>query len=554
MKEGSGAGIRQVCGNRWNTHPNFCDFCYILDMNADALFRRYQELQRYVNWKADDAALVTELSATVEPLFPALVDDFYAEIQKHPDALKVITGGQEQINRLKGTLILWLRELFSGCYDSAYVNRRWRVGWRHVQIGLNQVYTNVAMSRLRTGMLQALHEHWSGSAPDLLAGISALEKLLDLDLAIIEDAYQTEYTERQQRQERLATIGQLAGTAPCMIVILRPNHAIVYFSPFAEELTGYRASDVLGKDYLLTFLATEHREPMADALRHMMAQASTRGYENPVVCRDGSQRSMVWNFQCLADYEGAPALLAVGQDITNVKEAQERALQAERLAAIGQMVAGLTHESGNALARCQACLEMLALEVEDRPEALDLISRAQKAQDHLRQLYEDVRGYAAPIKLQREVWDVGGIWRQAWQNLAMLRKGRDAAIREHTHGLDLHCSVDHFRLEQVFRNIMENTLAACKDPAVLEVSCAATQLDRRPALHIQVCDNGPGFSPEQRQHIFEPFFTTKTKGTGLGMAIAKRIIEAHRGLITVGEPAASAKGVGAQIYITLPRE
>jgi signal transduction histidine kinase len=114
--------------------------------------------------------------------------------------------------------------------------------------------------------------------------------------------------------------------------------------------------------------------------------------------------------------------------------------------------------------------------------------------------------------------------------------------------------VDQFRLEQDFRNIMENTLAACKDPVVLEVSCAATQLDRRPALHIQVCDNGPGLSAEQRQRIFEPFFTTKTKGTGLGMAIAKQIIEAHRGLITVGEPAASAKDVGAQIHITLPRE
>jgi PAS domain S-box-containing protein len=346
----------------------------------------------------------------------------------------------------------------------------------------------------------------------------------------------------------------LVEAAPSMIVILRADNSIFYFSPFAEQLTGFASADILGKDFC-QLLPQASRRPVAERVRRVFANVPCRGFESQILCRDGGQRWMVWNFQHLADYEGAPALLGVGQDITNVKEAQERALQAERLAAIGQMVAGLTHESGNALARCQACLEMLALEVEDRPEALDLIGRAQKAQDHLRQLYEDVRGYAAPIKLQREIWDVGGIWRQAWQNLTMLRKGRDAVIHEQTHGLDLHCSVDHFRLEQVFRNIMENTLAACKDPVVLEVTCTTTHLDGKPALHMQVCDNGPGLSPEQRQRIFEPFFTTKTKGTGLGMAIAKRIVEAHQGLITVGEPAAtSSGGGGARIHIILPRE
>jgi signal transduction histidine kinase len=65
-----------------------------------------------------------------------------------------------------------------------------------------------------------------------------------------------------------------------------------------------------------------------------------------------------------------------------------------------------------------------------------------------------------------------------------------------------------------------------------------------------VRDNGPGLNAEQRQRIFDPFFTTKTKGTGLGMAIAKRIVEAHGGEIAVGEGTAR----GAEILITLPRE
>ena len=233
-----------------------------------------------------------------------------------------------------------------------------------------------------------------------------------------------------------------------------------------------------------------------------------------------------------------------------MKDAQEKAMQAERLAAIGQMMTGLAHESGNALARSQACLEMLAMEVEDRPEAMDLIQRIQKAQDHLRQLYDEVRNYAAPIKLERDRWDVSSIWRQAWQHLAMVRQGRDARLEEDNGGIDVHCVVDNFRLEQVFRNILENALAACSDPVLIRIRCVETMLGNRPALRISVRDNGPGLNPEQRQRIFEPFFTTKTKGTGLGMAIAYRTIEAHGGTMEVGVP----DGPGAEILITLPRD
>ena len=247
---------------------------------------------------------------------------------------------------------------------------------------------------------------------------------------------------------------------------------------------------------------------------------------------------------------GVKGAVVVWRDISERKRSEEKLLQSERLAAIGQMMTGLAHESGNALARSQSCLEMLAWEVEDRPEALELINRIQKAQDHLKQLYEEVRGYAAPLKLERELWDVSGVWRQAWENLAVARRGRDAALREEPGGLDLDCPVDPFRLEQVFRNILENALAACPDPVRVVVRCRPAEVDGRPALCVSVQDNGPGLGPEQRQRIFDPFFTTKTKGTGLGMAIARRIIEAHGGRIAVGP----ASGGGAEIRITLPRE
>lgn len=180
-------------------------------MDVAAHFRRYEELQQYVGWTAEDALRVRKIAPLVKSRLGTLVDDFYAEIENHADAKKVITGGLVQINRLKGTLTQWLAELLTGPYDASYVARRWKVGMRHVEIGLDQVYTNVALSRLRRGLLQELDAKWKGTLHDLLAMRNSLNMLLDLDLAIIEDAYQTEHLARRERAERLAAIGQVAG-------------------------------------------------------------------------------------------------------------------------------------------------------------------------------------------------------------------------------------------------------------------------------------------------------------------------------------------------------
>jgi signal transduction histidine kinase len=180
-------------------------------MDANRLYARYRELQSYVGWTDAHAARILAAAPLLEPYLLSLIDDFYDEIERHPEARKVITGGPAQIERLKGTLVRWIRDLLAGTYDADYVLRRWRVGWRHVEIGLDQVYTNVALSRLRTGLVRSLHEAWPGDPKALQETVRALNMLLDLDLAIIEDAYQAEYTARLQRSERMATLGQVAG-------------------------------------------------------------------------------------------------------------------------------------------------------------------------------------------------------------------------------------------------------------------------------------------------------------------------------------------------------
>lgn len=346
-----------------------------------------------------------------------------------------------------------------------------------------------------------------------------------------------------------AVFRHLVEAAECMIVIIRVDRSILYLSPFAERLTGYGSAEVVGHDYFERFYPEEGRSAAAEAVAEVVDGRPLRGREAELVCRDGSRRSMVWNGQYLLDHDGEPAILMVGQDITSVKQAQQRALQSERLAAIGHMVAGLAHESRNALQRSQACLEMLALNVQDRPEALNLIERLQKAQDHLHHLYEDVRGYAAPINLERRPCDLREIWREAWAHLEPMRRDRVADLVERDGPARLDCLADPFRLEQVFRNIFDNALAACRPPIRIEIAAEEVESEGKPSIRVAIADNGPGLSTEARQNVFEPFFTTKAKGTGLGMAIAKRILEAHGGQVAVGD----SSGPGAVFLLTLPR-
>lgn len=233
-----------------------------------------------------------------------------------------------------------------------------------------------------------------------------------------------------------------------------------------------------------------------------------------------------------------------------LREMEDQVIRSERLAAIGQMMAVLTHESGNLLGRGNAYLEMLAAEVQDRPAAVDLIGKVHKAHADLRRLHEEVRNYAAPIELDCENWNLGTIWRQTWRNI-IAGESRDKLpeLVEKIAGVDLSCDCDGFRLDQVFRNLFENAIAACPAIARIVVACSMAELHGKPAIRIDVRDNGKGLTPTEAERVFAPFYTTKSKGTGLGLAIVARIVEAHGGTIA----AHSRADDGAEFSLVLPR-
>ncbi len=338
-------------------------------------------------------------------------------------------------------------------------------------------------------------------------------------------------------------------TAQSVVLVLDTRGRIVQFNPFLEKLSGYPLVEVTGEDWFETFLPERDRVWIRQLFMEVLEGRPVRGTVNPIRTRAGRERPIAWWATTLKNSRRETmGVLAIGHDVTDLQEAQQRVLQAERLAAIGKAMTGLAHESRNALQRSQAGLEMLTRRLADRADLLELTGRIQKAQDDLHQLYEEVREYAAPIRLQRQPVHLANLLQEVWDDLAAKTQGRQARLHQNNRTGDLTASVDRFGMRQVFRNILENSLAACADPVEIDADFVPCQWEGRPALRITLRDNGPGLSPAVRERIFEEFFTTKTHGTGLGMAICRRIVDTHGGRIEVGTDP------GAVICITLPRE
>ena len=114
----------------------------------------------------------------------------------------------------------------------------------------------------------------------------------------------------------------------------------------------------------------------------------------------------------------------------------------------------------------------------------------------------------------------------------------------------MQCEVDGFTTQQVFRNLLENALAACEDPVEIEVEYADAQLSGPAALQVTIRDNGPGLSVGAAKRFFDAFYTTKAHGSGLGISIAKRILDKHGGQLA----AARRRAHGAEFLLTFPRK
>lgn len=302
----------------------------------------------------------------------------------------------------------------------------------------------------------------------------------------------------------------------------------------AEEMIGASFEDIYNDEISRFF-------PEIELLKNGQFQIISRGEGSLIDCM-GKARPVGFNTSVLTDPgRSVDGLLVTFQDLTNLKEMEERLKRTDRLAAVGQLAAGLAHEIRNPLASISGSVQLLreneALGSEDR----HLMHIVIKEADRLNALLKEFLVFARPSRPEKT-------WFKAVElvdELSDLCVG-DARFA----GIDLHrcCppgSVlfgDRNQLRQALWNLLINAAEAMPDGGELRF-----EYDPQYAELI-VSDSGPGVPFELRQKIYDPFFTTKDQGTGLGLATVHTIVEAHRGILELQN---NLQG-GAKFVIRLP--
>ncbi len=238
-------------------------------------------------------------------------------------------------------------------------------------------------------------------------------------------------------------------------------------------------------------------------------------------------------------------LIASFTDLTEMARMRQELQQQDRMAAIGEQLAGLAHEIRNPVAAIRGAMDELSRNL-DTPRMVERLSHiAIRESDHLNEIVSGFLDFARdPSKRQERV---------ELNQLVQELEGQLRRKYAHADALQLHiqtgsepCVVlgDPVKIRQVFTNLAQNAIEAMQENGTLRIT---VQHDRGP-IEIRFDDEGPGIDPDKVARIFEPFYTEKERGVGMGLAVCMRIINAHNGVIQV----ASRPSGGASMIVRLP--
>lgn len=250
----------------------------------------------------------------------------------------------------------------------------------------------------------------------------------------------------------------------------------------------------------------------------------------------------------------AMAYQSLAEELTQTNrrlaEVQEEARRSERLAALGQMSAGLAHEIRNPLGVIKGSAEMLTQKLQQsNPLASELAGYISTETNRLSALVARFLDFARPQALELIPGGVEEVVERALTAVAAQRPEAKVAVQRAYAAALPRVRMDERLCEQVFQNLALNAYEAM-EPAggTLRVGMERSRRDGIAGVEITLRDTGPGVSPEICEQIFNPFFTTKKTGVGLGLAIVSKIVDEHRGSLRLE----SKPGQGACFHVFLP--
>ncbi len=317
---------------------------------------------------------------------------------------------------------------------------------------------------------------------------------------------------------------------------------ITHVNEMFRKISKYSRDELLGKDHRIINSGYHSKKFMQTLWETITAGNIWRG-EMYNRAKDGTFYWVDTTIVPFLETSGKPyQYLAIRFEITKRKQAEAALLEQNSLARLGEMAAVVAHEVKNPLAGIGGAIQIIGGRLpetsSDRPIIKEILDRIAS----LNETVEDLLLYARPKPLKIQSTEI----RAVIESSAALLAGDPAfgKVEVFFRGEDYRLQADPDLLRQVIVNLLLNASQAMGGKGTIQVKSALSD----GVAHVSVSDTGPGIPPAIREKIFEPFFTTKHRGTGLGLALAKRVLELHGGTILASCPA----GGGTCMSITLP--
>lgn len=329
------------------------------------------------------------------------------------------------------------------------------------------------------------------------------------------------------------------------VLVVDSRGRILTANPTAEQILGVDKNDIIGLQ-VEAALDTLMPEFASEILRALETEQGKLRHEITVKRHNGTDLPLGLSISLLKDDGGAKrGVIAVFKDLTEVREMEERMRKADRLAAIGELSAGIAHEIRNPLASISGSIEMLYHELDLSGDDKRLMQLVMQESDRLNRIINDFLEFARlrpptrrPVSVSK---CLGGVLMLLGNNPAV-KSGVETEVRSSG---DVMVNFDEEQMKQVMLNLAINACEAMGGSGKLVIE---TKTTADGGTRIVFQDEGCGIGDEARSHLFEPFFSTKDGGTGLGLAIANKIVEAHGGWIE----ARNRAGGGAEFSVVLP--
>ena len=371
-----------------------------------------------------------------------------------------------------------------------------------------------------------------------LERVEAMADLLSVALANAE-LFQT----MKQAEWRFRTLFRAAPDA--VLTVLHASGRIREANDAVRDVFGIEPHQLIGRTLHELVLPVD-RATFENAIETAFAGTPART-EVQVTLTSGTTRVVALAASRLPEAD-PPSVLLIARDMTQERELRVRLMESDRLAAVGELVAGVAHEVNNPLSSISAFAQLLLREQTLTPSQRESIEVIRAETLRASQVVKDLLAFARRSEPQREPLDINGLVSRT----VRMRQYQfsEASVRVDTQlAPDLPSVMgDARQLQQVCLNLLTNAVQAMSSEGGGDLRVRTYALDA--GVRLEVSDSGSGIPADVRAHIFEPFFTTKAEGegTGLGLSVSYGIVSAHGGTIEVADTSIE----GTTFRVTLP--